>query len=211
MADDIMMFRHDDGAGHFQHLPAIHPGLIRYPPVPAVHPVPNNDLPGFPVSEAYVTGFSECAEETIRYLREVEGLPHDDPFIVGLQQHLLEKQRFLQLSLFLQNNLLLRAHVPNDDCVSSATKVNSDTSTIQADADRDNSTHVYTCNTECNTDWHMPDHDNTINCVAEDSEQLVSNLVEELYSLLQGEDIDFDSDDEIDEGFDEMKEQEVFS
>ena len=210
MADDIMMFRHDDGAVHFQHLPAIHPGLIRFPQVPVVHPVSNN-LPPFPVSEAYVTGFSECAEETIRYLREVEGLSQDDPFVVGLQQHLLEKQRFLQLSLFLQNNLLLRAHVPNDDCGSSATKVSADTSTMHVDRDSENSTHINTCNMVCNTEWHVPDHENTINGVTEDSEQLVSNLVEELYSLLQGEDIDFDSDDEIDEGFDEIKEQEVFS
>ena len=210
MADDMMMFRHDDGVTHFHHLPAIHPGLIRFPPVPVVHPIPNNHLLGFPVSEAYVTGFSECAEETIRYLREVEGLSQDDPFILGLQQHLLEKQRFLQLSLFLQNNLLLRAHVPNDSCESSAHNVSADTSTMHVDRDSENSTHINTYNMG-NTEWHVPDHENTINGVTEDSEQLVSNLVEELYSLLQGEDIDFDSDDEIDEGFDEIKEQEVFS
>ena len=47
-------------------------------------------------------GFQECADEAIRYLIEEENFSPDDPIVVGLQEHLREKQHLLNLQQVFQ-------------------------------------------------------------------------------------------------------------
>lgn len=48
-----------------------------------------------------MAGFQDCAEEVMRYLIEVENLPESHPVCFGLRQHLLEKQRLLDVETLL--------------------------------------------------------------------------------------------------------------
>ena len=42
-----------------------------------------------------LAGYHDCSEEAIRYLTDVEHIPEDDQMIVGLRQHLWERQQAL--------------------------------------------------------------------------------------------------------------------
>ena len=170
------------------------------------------ELPRFAVSDMFVNGFAECAEETIRYLLDVEGLSENDPLVVGLKQHLFEKQRLLQLNLFLQNNLLLRAHHPHDECVGAVIKAEEDKQIFNDTGERyASSSEQDRISCDCKIECECSDTSNTINMIPEGSERLVSDLVDEIFFLLQEDDLEVDSDEEVDEGFDEMTEQEVVS
>ncbi|XP_064595272.1 uncharacterized protein LOC135461914 [Liolophura sinensis] len=48
-----------------------------------------------------MAGFQDCAQEVMRYLIEVENLPESHPVCLGLRQHLLEKQRLLDVETLL--------------------------------------------------------------------------------------------------------------
>ena len=54
-------------------------------------------LPAWPQDATFSQGFSDCAQEAIDYLLEVEKLDENDPVVVGLKQHLLEIQHRLGL------------------------------------------------------------------------------------------------------------------
>ncbi|CAM1297664.1 Uncharacterised protein g1893 [Pycnogonum litorale] len=64
-----------------------------------------------------LSGYKACTEETLRYLVEDEGLPLDDPLVIGLQQHLVTQQMKLKYyQLF--DNLSVNEHIKttNTNC-----------------------------------------------------------------------------------------------
>lgn len=52
-------------------------------------------------SQIVLAGYQDCAEEAIRYLLEVEHLSEDNPLVVGLKQHLWERQMALDIERLL--------------------------------------------------------------------------------------------------------------
>ncbi|XP_062588388.1 uncharacterized protein LOC134250045 isoform X3 [Saccostrea cucullata] len=54
-------------------------------------------------AEVVLTGYRDCAAEALRYLVEVERFAEDDPIVVGLQKHLYEQQRALNVQRILSN------------------------------------------------------------------------------------------------------------
>ena len=200
------------------HLPAIHLGLHGLSPLHYVYPG-QMQLAPFMINDMFLAGFSDCAEEAVRYLVEVEGLSQNHPMVVGLKQYLFDKQRILELNIMLQNNFQLTPSEPNQFRNSEpVTKgglhehtVHSNISTEQVHSSFENSTKEQ----EPVSQLHKPDSLGSNNCdpasiIPEGTEQLVSDLVDEIYSLLQEEDdMYLDSDSEVDEGFDELTEQEV--
>ncbi|CAH1799304.1 unnamed protein product [Owenia fusiformis] len=53
------------------------------------------DLNNMDSKNIIMAGYNDCTEEAIRYLTEVELIPIDDPIIIGLREHLSEKQKYL--------------------------------------------------------------------------------------------------------------------
>lgn len=51
----------------------------------------------------FCSGFSTCAKEAIRYLVEEEGLSRNDPFVAGLNQHLVLQETFYLLQCLSAN------------------------------------------------------------------------------------------------------------
>ena len=88
-------------------------------------------VPPLEQNEVILAGFQDCTEEAIRYLVDVERLPEDDPLVIGLRQHLLEKQMHLNYERILQEHLSRN----NSETASrtSSNSVNSDTVALVED------------------------------------------------------------------------------
>lgn len=184
------------------HLPPIHPGLIG---LPFLH-LPPRLLPE--LSPLFLAGFTDCAEEAIRYL-ETEGLSPEDPILVGLKQHLYEKQSLLEHSIMLQNTFhcnslytsSAKKQEPNIkfDMSNSEKDYSLETTTVELTADEIN---IGPCLQSAVSGNICSDADNIHKKLAE--------LVNEVFLLLEEEgDIYQESDSDVDEGFDEITEQEV--
>ena len=52
-----------------------------------------------------LAGFRDCSEEAIRYLVDVEQMSEDDPLILGLKQHLWDKQQHLDVERILADQV----------------------------------------------------------------------------------------------------------
>lgn len=52
-----------------------------------------------------LAGFRDCSEEAIRYLVDVEHLSEDDPLILGLKQHLWERQQHLDIERIISEHM----------------------------------------------------------------------------------------------------------
>ena len=208
---------------HSSHLPAIHPGLLGLSPV-QYFPTGQQVFSPLVMNDMFFTGFSDCAGEALRYLVDVEGLPPNDPMVLGLKQHLYEKQRLLELDLLLRNRLQLtsldsvpdvhaEANLKHEHCetIGDSNEPNTDSETICKYKDS-----VADLTMKANASIAAPersemDHINENNSSEIDVPKKVADLVNELFSLLQEEENDMylESDSEMDEGFDEIIEQEV--
>lgn len=65
-----------------------------------------NDLPfspPFTQGKMFLTGYTDCAQEALWYLTEVEKLPPNHPTVVGLKVHLHEQYRMFQMQHLLLN------------------------------------------------------------------------------------------------------------
>ena len=79
-------------------------------PLLAEHPQPA----AAPPAEIVLAGFRDCCEETIRYLIQVENLSETDPLVLGLKQHLWERQQALNYQQILQD-LFYQTQVLNQE------------------------------------------------------------------------------------------------
>ena len=178
------------------------------------------------VNDMFLTGFSDCAQEAIRYLVDVEGLSPHDPMVLGLQQHLYEQQRIFELNVLLRNSFHLNSY-------NSAPDVRSELNITQGNCEQlkhsklDMHDSIEDTETITNADeWTMKENASSVDKERTNIEQFnptdsntgetdvpkkVSDLVNELFSLLQEEENDMylESDSDMDEGFDEIVEQEV--
>ncbi|KAL3882717.1 hypothetical protein ACJMK2_029029 [Sinanodonta woodiana] len=78
----------------------IHPGLIGLPPL---------DQTGL-----VLAGYSDCAEEAIRYLVEVEHFAYDDPLVQGLKSHLEEQKRLLDIPSLVRDSINISHQIDTD-------------------------------------------------------------------------------------------------
>ena len=210
------------------HFPIFNPGLIGVSPLQHV-PTGQQVLPPL-VNDMFLIGFSDCAQEAIRYLVDVEGLSPHDPMVLGLQQHLYEQQRIFELNVLLRNSFQLNSY-------NSAPDVRSEVNITQGNCEQlknsklDRHDSIEDKETidihETNADeWTMNENVSSVDKERTNIEQFnptdsntsetdvpkkVADLVNELFSLLQEEENDMyqESDSDVDEGFDELVEQEV--
>ena len=204
----------------------INPGLIGLSPF---HYIPTGPsvLPPLTAKDMFLTGFTDCAQEAIRYLVEVEGLPSHDPMVLGLKQHLYEQQRIYELNLLLRNSFQLNTYNSEHDLCSEVNKVKQNTcenvmnsglvSHESVEDSVNKSRHenpVDECNINNSASIHEQEQRNDseqikhmhIDSSETDVPNKVAELVNELFSLLQEEENDMylDSDSEVDEGFEEL-------
>ena len=149
------------------------------PPVfepPMVHPA----LIGMGSScqEALNSGYSACAEEAERYLVEEEHFAPDDPVVVGLREHLRQQQQIYAIrNIFHQLSVLANVGEELDD---SGVSLNSDQETVDDETD---DMILQDCDRQSGTKT-------TLNMAA------ISNIAEEIISLLGADDSISDLEDE---------------
>ena len=66
---------------------------------PNAHVIPMDE------ATAVHAGFRDCFEEAIRYLVDVEHLSEDDPLVIGLKQHLTDRQEHLDVDNLVSSSM----------------------------------------------------------------------------------------------------------
>lgn len=199
----------------------------------------NNHMQTFgPVTQCnpFFTGYIDCAQEALWYLTQVEKLPFDHPMVMGLQMHLWEQYKMLQIQQMLRNNLSMcgknepvigEAHA-NIKQINVAVKDNKElTSAIELKCEDISGKSAIRTDvvkakdkelpqTELRDDKHADNADQNDSELSPEAQKVAEALAEEIFSILNAEnDLDDynysdedggDESESIDEGFEEMEE-----
>ncbi|KAK6170495.1 hypothetical protein SNE40_018876 [Patella caerulea] len=160
-------------------------------------------LPALSPSSAVMEGFQDCAEEAIRYLIEVEKLAADDPMVVGLREHLYEKQKsMLAYPVVHLQPPSISPQPMYMDSLGQFEDYSLRSDNVADDSSFDSSTDVSDITSLQTHEEQATDFYNVMNlCASRDNESAIRSLAEELISLMEEEEDIFTDDEDID--FDE--------
>jgi hypothetical protein len=63
----------------------------------------------------FLTGVTDCVQEALRFLTEVERLPANHPSVVKLNLHLYQQYQVFQIQNILNTSLCISSDVENDE------------------------------------------------------------------------------------------------
>lgn len=162
--------------------------------------MPHPAMFGLPLAQAsmVLAGYRDCAAEAVRYLIEDERMSPEDPFVMGLRNHLYECQKRLDLHNILRHYGMVMSQSGN--------QVNEDSLSLNDSGISDHVTDNLSISIPEESNCVLSQSSDGVTSQSVDMESLQNNnpaisaLAEELLFLLEEEDqgmSDEDSEEEI--------------